>query len=105
MTETISLAEQEKLVADVKAEVVTVRGTCNAELKEGDTFLIRGLNIVPQGNDKACSVAFASIMMNVGRLRLQDGPVHVSCPDAGMGEGGNVLFKLSLVKGHEDDQH
>lgn len=92
-------------MADVKAEVIAVRGTCNAELKEGDTFLIRGLNIVPQGNDKSCSVACASVVMNVGRLRLQEDPVYVSCPDPGTGEGGNVLFKLSLVKGDEDDQH
>ena len=31
---------KEKPVADVKAEVVRVRGTCNAELEEGDAFLM-----------------------------------------------------------------
>lgn len=92
-------------MADVKAEVIAVRGTCNAELKGGDSFLIRGLCIIPRGNAKACSVAFASIVMNVGRLRLQEDPICVCCPDPGTGEGGNVMFKLSWVKGHEDDQH
>ena len=92
-------------MADVKAEVIAVRGTCNAELKEGDTFLIKGLIIVPQGNDKSCSVACASVVMNVGRLRLQEGPVYISCPDPGTGEGGNVLFKLSWLKDHAGDQH
>lgn len=80
-------------MADVKAEVVRVRGTCNARLEEGDSFLlVRGLR---EGNDKACRTALASILMNVGRLKLQEGPIYVSCPDPGTGKGGNVIFKVS----------
>ena len=87
----------------VKAEVISVRGTCDAEFKEGDTFFIQGLHIVPQGSTKACNVAFASIVMNVGRLRLQRGPLYICCPDPGTGEGGNVMFELSWLEGYEDD--
>ena len=90
-------------MADVKAEVVIIRGVCNAGFREGDTFLISGLCMIPQGHSKVCNVAFATITMNIGRLGLQEGPVYVCCPDPGTGEGGNVMFKLSWVKGYEDD--
>lgn len=91
-------------MAHVKAEVVRVRGTCNAALEESDTFLIGGLRVEPQGRDKVCSVAFATLVMNAGRLRLHDSPIYVCCPDPGTGEGGNVTFKLSFARGDEDDQ-
>jgi len=92
-------------MADVKVEVVRVRGICNADFKKGDSFLLRGLRIVLQGNDKACRVAFASIVTNIGRLRLQGSPIYVSCPDPGTGDGGNVIFGISVVESHEEDQH
>lgn len=85
-------------MAEVKAEVIRVRGVCNAELKEGDVFLLRGLRIIPQGNEKACQVAFASIIANSGRLKLLRGPIYISCPDPGTGEGGNVTFRISAVE-------
>ncbi len=81
----------------IKAEVVRVLGACNAELKEGDTFLLRGTQIIPQGGAKSCQVVFASLVMNAGRLRLQE-PVCVACTDPGTGEGGNVTIELSTVK-------
>jgi uncharacterized repeat protein (TIGR04076 family) len=77
-----------------RVEVMAVRGTCNAQLEEGDTFVLQGLRIVPQGHDKACCFAFASIVANLGRLRFQD-PICVSCPDPGTGAGANVIFRLS----------
>lgn len=77
-----------------RVKVVSVRGTCNAELEVGDTFLLEGFCFTPQGNDRACGVAFASIMANIGRLKLQEGAVYVSCPDPGTGMGGNVVFEL-----------
>jgi uncharacterized repeat protein (TIGR04076 family) len=95
---------------DVRAEVIAVRGTCNAGLEEGDTFHLQGLRVVPLGRDRACNVAFASLVMNAGRLGLRPGPLglragplYVCCPDPGTGEGGNVLFELSWEVGHEDD--
>jgi uncharacterized repeat protein (TIGR04076 family) len=91
-------------VAAVKAEVVTVRGTCNAGLEKGDSFLVGGLRVEAQGNNKPCSVAFATLVMNGGCLRLHDSPIYVCCPDPGTGEGGNVTFKLSFARGDEDDQ-
>ncbi len=85
-------------MADVRVEVIRVRGVCNAELKKGDTFLVRGLRIVPQGNEKACQVAFGSIIANIGRLGLSRGPIYISCPDPGTGEGGNVVFRISMME-------
>ncbi len=78
-----------------RVEVIAVRGgTCNARLEEGDTFAFEELRFVPQGHDKACYVAFASIVANLGRLKLQN-PIYVSCPDSGTGAGANVIFRLS----------
>ncbi len=88
-----------------KVEVVAVRGTCNAALEEGDIFLLEGFRIVPQNNEKACSIAFASIMASIGRLKLQEGPLYISCPDPNTGAGGNVIFKLSMVERHENNHH
>ena len=83
-------------MAHVKAEAVKVRGHCNAALEEGDQFVVEGLRITPLCGDKSCTLAFASQTNNVGRLRLQHGPICVACPDPGTGEGGNVLFRLTL---------
>ena len=88
---------------DIKVEVVRVRGNCSACLKEGDTFVLRGVKIAPHGNDKSCQVAFASIVKNVGRLKLQERSLFVACPDPGMGEGGNVTFRLELEQGYDLD--
>lgn len=87
----------------VKAEVICVEGTCNADLREGDTFLLEGLRVLPQNHDRVCSLAFASLVMNAGRLKIQEGPIYIACPDPGTGEGGNVMFKLSLEKSYEKD--
>ena len=82
-------------MAHVTAEAIAVRGYCNAALEVGDQFILEGLRITPQCGDKSCTLAFASLVNNVGRLRLQQGPICVACPDPGTGEGGNVLFRLS----------
>jgi len=84
-------------MADVAVEVVRVRGTCNAGLCEGDTFILRGLRIIPQG-----PIAFASVVMNAGRLTLGSSPVCIACPDPGTGEGGNVVLKLIWRQNRED---
>lgn len=81
-------------MAGVRIKVAKISGRCNAAFEIGDTFVLDGWRITPQGNDKACQVAFASVVMNVGRLRLQGGPLFVACPDPGTGEGGNVIFEL-----------
>lgn len=85
---------------ELRIEVVRVRGTCNAGLREGDTFILRGLDIVPQGAARTCRVALASVIMNAGRVAVESGPIYVSCPDPGTGEGGNVILGLSRT--HED---
>ena len=92
-------------MSDVKVEVVRVNGNCTACLEEGDTFLLRGVKIVPHGNDKSCQVAFASVVQNVGRLKLQEPHIFVACPDPGMGEGGNVIFRLQLEQEYDLDKY
>ena len=84
---------------NLEVQVARVRGICNSKLEEGDSFLIRWLHMAPPRNGRFCNVAFASIIMNVGRLALQEGPIHISCPDPGTGDGGNVVFRLSLAGG------
>jgi uncharacterized repeat protein (TIGR04076 family) len=88
-------------MADVKIKVAKICGRCNAALEIGDTFILRGYKISPLGNEKSCQVAWMSIINNVGRLRLNNGPIYVACPDPAMGEGGNVIFKLSVVEENE----
>lgn len=92
-------------MSSVIVEVIAVRGTCNAELKSHDVFLLENFRVTPHGHNKACGVACASLVANVGRLKIRSGPVYVSCPDPGTGVGGNVLFELSLAEDDENDQH
>ena len=76
-------------------KVAVVRGSCNAGLRVGDAFMLDGLRVIPLGHDRACSVAFATMVANIGRLALRKGPLFVSCPDPGTGSGGNVLLRLA----------
>jgi uncharacterized repeat protein (TIGR04076 family) len=96
------LSAKEGSMADIRAEVVRVQGRCNAGLEKGDSLLLSGLRIMPEGGAGACTVAFASLVMNAGRLRLREGSLYVCCPDPGTGEGGNVMFELSRVKTDEE---
>jgi uncharacterized repeat protein (TIGR04076 family) len=82
-------------MSDFEVEVVRVCGKCNAGLEVGDKFSLRGVEIIPQGHKRVCQVAFASIFLNVGRLRMHEDSIFVACPDPGTGEGGNVIFNLS----------
>jgi len=82
----------------VNIKVVSVKGTCNAHLAPGDTFLLEEFRLTPQGHKKTCGVACASLVANFWRLKLQPRPIYVSCPDPGTGEGANVLFELSLAE-------
>ena len=75
-------------------KVVAVSGTCNAGLEIGDTFLLEEFSLPPGKNGRSCLVAFATLIANIGRLKLQEGTVLVSCPDPGTGAGGNVIFEL-----------
>lgn len=85
----------------MEAEVVRVRRVCNAGLREGDPFPLDRES--PRESGKVCRVAFASVMMNVGRLRLLGSPLYVSCPDPGTGRGGNVILRIREVKSDGDD--
>jgi len=91
-------------MTEIQVEVVRVRGICNAALAEGDSFTAKGLRIKPNQHDKMCIIAHASIVANIGRLRIEGSPLYVSCPDPGTGNGGNVIFKLSLANSHETDK-
>lgn len=74
--------------------MIAVRGEiCNARFEEGDAFTLERLRFVPQGHDKACCFAFASIVASMGRLKRQN-PICVSCHDPGTGAGANVIFEL-----------
>jgi uncharacterized repeat protein (TIGR04076 family) len=88
-----------------RIQVIAVRGVCNAELRAGDMFLLDGFCITPRGHNKTCYVAFASLVANIGRLKLQEGSICVSCPDPGTGMGGNVLFELSSIESDENGHH
>lgn len=81
--------------------VVAVRGRCSAGLEAGDAFLLDGWRIASGNADRLCCVALASIVANASRGRTRDGTVYISCPDAGMGEGGNVIFALTSQCDHE----
>jgi uncharacterized repeat protein (TIGR04076 family) len=82
-------------VVDIAASVTRVVGKCDAGLREGDAFVVRGPAIEPLGHDRRCQVAFGTITLNLGRVRLDpSGVILVSCPDPGTGEGGNVTFRL-----------
>jgi uncharacterized repeat protein (TIGR04076 family) len=89
------------MMSEIAVKVVRVTGNCNARLEEGHTFLLKGLEIIPQEDAPSCQVAFASIVQNAGRLRLHGARIFVACPDPGTGEGGNVIFQLSM---EEDDE-
>ncbi len=91
-------------MADIRIDVAKVCGHCNAALENGDSFLLRGTSITPQGHWKSCQIALASVVMNAGRLRISESPIYIACPDPGTGEGGNVTFRLSFVDDHEYDQ-
>jgi uncharacterized repeat protein (TIGR04076 family) len=88
----------------ITVKVTAVRGICNAELKPGDLFLLEGLQITPQGHGRACFIAFASIIANVGRLKLQPQGLFISCPDPGTGQGGNVQFEVNWTDYYEHHQ-
>ena len=91
-------------MSNVIAQVVAVKGTCNAALKVQDAFILDEFCFIPQGHNKTCGVACAALVANVGRLKFQTGPVYVSCPDPATGVGGNVLFELSMGETNANDQ-
>lgn len=88
----------------ITARVIAVRGTCNAELQPGDSFLLEGLRITPYEHDRTCMFACASLTANAGRLKLYPQGLCLSCPDPATGQGGNVLFELSWTEQHERHQ-
>jgi len=88
-----------------RIKVVAVIGSCNAGFESGDTFHLDGLRIIPQNSEKICWVAFASIIANASRWKLQNGSGCISCPDPATGIGGNVIFELSPEEDYENHQH
>ena len=85
-------------MADVHIEVIRARGKCNAGLDVDDVFLVKDQRIVGQARGFECLPAYTTIVANLGRLKLHKGPIYLSCPDPGTGEGGNVLFRISSTE-------
>jgi uncharacterized repeat protein (TIGR04076 family) len=80
---------------DVRIDVVRICGQCDADFHEGDTFLHEGARLIGTDRGFDCLFAQATIGANLGRLKLERGPIYLSCPDPGTGEGGNVIFRIS----------
>ena len=80
---------------DVRIEVVRTRGHCNADFHEGESFFYKGSQLIATERGFDCLFALATVVVNAGRLRLEKGPIYLSCPDPGTGEGGNVIFRVS----------
>jgi uncharacterized repeat protein (TIGR04076 family) len=80
---------------DVRIDVVRICGRCDADFHEGDTFLYKEAHLIGMDRGFDCLFAQATIVTNLGRLRLERGPIYLSCPDPGTGEGGNVTFRIS----------
>ena len=86
---------------DVRIEIVRTRGKCNADFHEGETFLYKGSQLIGTERGFDCLFAQATIVTNLGRLRLEKCPMYLSCPDPGSGEGGNVTFRISFMSAWE----
>jgi hypothetical protein len=80
---------------EIKTEVIRLTGTCNADLQIGDTFLLRGADLVSQGHSHHCALLCGTIAANAGRLCLGMSPLYLSCQDPGGGDGGNVTVAVS----------
>lgn len=85
-----------------RAKVVAVKGICNAGLEIGDEFLLKDLQFIPVEKERSCCIAYASILANIGRLKFQETPIYISCPDPGTGNGGNIIFEVSPVDDYEN---
>jgi uncharacterized repeat protein (TIGR04076 family) len=83
---------------DLQVEVVRTRGKCNADFHEGETFTYQGSQIISKERGFDCLFAQGTIAINLGRLKLKKGPIYLSCPDPGTGEGGNVTFRISFLE-------
>ena len=86
---------------DVRIEIVRTRGKCNADFHEGETFLYKESQLIGTERGFDCLFAQATIVTNLGRLRLEKCPMYLSCPDPGSGEGGNVTFRISFMSARE----
>ena len=77
------------------AEVVRLKGTCNAGYRSGDKVVVNLDNacIDKKQSDSLCIFALNAILANMSRIRQQD-TILASCPDPGTGLGGNVIFQI-----------
>lgn len=85
-------------MSEIKIEVMRICGKCNAGLEVGNKFLVKDGRIIGEERRFECLAAYTPIVANLGRLKLHDGPIYLSCPDPGTGEGGNVLFRISSTE-------
>ena len=84
------------------AEVVRLTGSCNAGYRLGDKVVVNLDNacIDKKQSDSLCIFALSAILANMSRISEEE-RILASCPDAGTGLGGNVIFEI--VKGEFND--
>ncbi|HDI73646.1 MAG TPA: TIGR04076 family protein [Candidatus Korarchaeota archaeon] len=95
---------------DVKIEVEEVRGLCAAGYRKGDSFLLKGFYIEPEGGARICIHALVGMIsllspfshgVSAKELGIgeEDDIGYVQCPDPGRPYtcGGTVVFKLARV--------
>jgi uncharacterized repeat protein (TIGR04076 family) len=84
-------------VPDVRIEVIRIHGHCSTDFHKGETFFYKGSQLIGTERDFDCLFAQTTVVTNAGRLRLEKGPIYLSCPDPGTGEGGNVMLRISSI--------
>ncbi len=84
------------------AEVVRVKGICNAGYKIGDKIVVNLDNacVDKKQSGSLCIFALNAILANMSRIRQKE-RILASCPDPATGLGGNVIFEV--VKGDFED--
>ena len=83
---------------DVQIEVVRTHGHCSADFHEGETFFYKRSQLISTERGFDCLFAQGTIATNLDRLTLMKGPIYLSCADPGLGEGGNVTFRISFLE-------
>ena len=86
------------------ATVARVTGQCNAGYRVGDQIIVNldDACVDKEHSDNLCIFALHAILANMSRIR-QGETILASCPDAGTGLGGNVVFTVWKENSDEDN--
>lgn len=84
------------------AEVVRIKGACNAGYRRGDKIVVNLDNacVDKKQSGNLCIFALSAILANMSRIRHEE-RILASCPDPATGFGGNVIFEV--MKGDSED--